>query len=79
MQEDFLLGIVRMRGGALHMGKDRSNNAGKSNQISMIHLISLNKVNRQKEEEIRKGALFMKRAPFKYIDVSAQQIVCSIK
>ena len=29
MQEDFLLGIVRMRGGALHMGKGRSNNAGK--------------------------------------------------
>ncbi len=25
----FLLGIVRMRGGALHMGKGRSNNAGK--------------------------------------------------
>ena len=43
------------------MGKGRSNNAGKSSQISMIHLISLNKVNRQKEEEI-KGALFMKRA-----------------
>ena len=51
------------------MGKGRSNNAGKSNQISMIHLISLNKVNRQKEEEI-KGALFIKRALFRYIDVS---------
>ncbi|EOO77719.1 hypothetical protein IC7_01621 [Bacillus cereus BAG1O-1] len=25
----FLLGIVRVRGGALHMGKGRSNNAGK--------------------------------------------------
>ncbi len=25
----FLLGIVRRRGGALHMGKGRSNNAGK--------------------------------------------------
>ena len=78
MQEDFLLGIVRMRGGALHMGKGRSNNAGKSDQISMIHLISLNKVNRQKRRRNKKE-LFMKRAPFRYIDVSTQQIVCSIK
>ncbi len=28
-KRSFLLGIVRMRGGALHMGKGRSNNAGK--------------------------------------------------
>ena len=61
------------------MGKGRSNNAGKSNQISMIHLISLNKVNRQKRRRNKKGALFMKRAPFRYIDVSTQQIECSIK
>ena len=40
------------------MGKGRSNNAGKSNQISMIHLISLNKVNRQKEEEIKRSSLY---------------------
>ena len=40
------------------MGKGRSNNAGKSNQISMIHLISLNKVNRQKRRRIRKGSLY---------------------
>ena len=33
MQEEFLLGIVRMRGGALHMGKGRSNNAGKATKF----------------------------------------------
>ena len=47
------------------MGKGRSNNAGKSNRILMIHLILLNKANRQKEEEIRTGALLIKGAPVK--------------
>ena len=64
MQENFLLGIVR-EGGALHMGKGRSNNAGKSNRILMIHLILLNKANRQKRRRIRTGALLIKGAPVK--------------
>ena len=71
------IGNSKDEGGALHMGKGRSNNAGKSNQISMIHLISLNKANRQKEEEIKKD-LSISRDPFT-IDVLAQQIECSIK
>ena len=59
------------------MGKGRSNNAGKSNQISMIHLISLNKANRQKRRRNKKD-LSISRDPY-YIDVLAQQIECSIE
>ena len=56
------IGNSKDEGGALHMGKGRSNNAGKSNQISMIHLISLNKANRQKRRRNKKGSLYQERS-----------------
>lgn len=54
-----------MRGGALHMGKGRSNNAGKK-QPNFDDSSNFAKQSQptEKEEEVKKGSLFIKRDPF---------------
>ena len=67
----FLLGIVRAREVHCIWEKVEVIMLVKSNRISMIHLISLNKANRQKRRRNKKRSSLYKESSFlRYIDVS---------